>query len=209
MDMDIERDEVIERAVESLAVLPPRDVHAAARVMAAVRAHKAQRPSRLSLVMEWVRQPSLSIASAGMLAAAALVLGFFSRGSFRTVGEDEGARTLSKGQPTGEYPVAGSALIPASNNTESRAVPVPILFEARNAKSVVIVGDFNGWDATKTPMTRFGKDGPWTATLLAKPGRHIYAFLVDGTTLVADPRAPRARDLDYGGDASVLMVTPP
>ena len=31
----------------------------------------------------------------------------------------------------------------------------------------------------------------------------------DGTTLVADPRAPRAKDLDFGGDASVLMVTPP
>ena len=85
----------------------------------------------------------------------------------------------------------------------------PLVFDARNAKSVVVVGDFNGWDDTKTPMVRYGTDGPWTATVLAKPGRHVYAFLVDGTTLVADPRAPRAKDLDFGGDASVLMVTPP
>ena len=40
------------------------------------------------------------------------------------------------------------------------------------------------------------------------PGRHLYAFMVDGK-LVVDPRAPRARDLDYGGDASVLMVNTP
>ena len=74
---------------------------------------------------------------------------------------------------------------------------------------VVVVGDFNGWDESKSPMVRYGEDGPWTVTVLAKPGRHVYAFLVDGTTLVADPRAPRAKDLDFGGDASVLMVTTP
>jgi hypothetical protein len=56
-------------------------------------------------------------------------------------------------------------------------------------------------------MRRFGPDGPWTATVMAKPGRHVYAFLIDGVTIVADPRAPRARDMDYGGEASVLMVT--
>jgi hypothetical protein len=31
--------------------------------------------------------------------------------------------------------------------------------------------------------------------------------MVDGK-LVTDPRAPSTRDLDFGGDASVLMVTP-
>ncbi len=207
--MELERDELIERAAQALSTVPPRDAQAVSRVMAAVRAHKAQRPSRLALVIEWVRQPSLSVASAGALAAAALVLGFFSRGAFGKVGSDESARSTLEGQPTGEFPVAAGTIVPASNSNEVRAVPVPLVFEARNAKSVVIVGDFNGWDDSKTPMVRYGKDGPWTATVLAKPGRHVYAFLVDGTTLVADPRAPRAKDLDYGGDASVLMVTPP
>jgi hypothetical protein len=58
-------------------------------------------------------------------------------------------------------------------------------------------------------MKRFGREGPWTATVLATPGRHLYAFMVDGATLIPDPRAPRVRDLDYGGEASVLMVTAP
>jgi hypothetical protein len=207
--MELERDETIERAVQTLAVLPPRDAHAVSRVMAAVRARKVQRPSRLTLVLEWVRQPSLSVASATALAAAALVLGFFSRGAFGKAGSEESARSGLEGQPTGEFPVPAGTVVPASNSSEARAVPVPLVFEARNAKSVVIVGDFNGWDESKTPMVRYGKDGPWTATVLAKPGRHVYAFLVDGTTLVADPRAPRAKDFDYGGDASVMMVTPP
>ena len=58
-------------------------------------------------------------------------------------------------------------------------------------------------------MARVGDAGPWSATVFAKPGRHTYAFLVDGTTLVADPRAPRARSADFEGDASVMMVRTP
>ncbi len=207
--MDLERDETIERAAQALAVLPPSDAHAVARVMAAVRAHAARRPNRVALVVEWLRQPSLSVATAGALAAAALVLGFFSRGAFRNAGSDQSARATLEGQPTGEFAIPTGTARPASNSQEVRAVPVPLVFEARTASRVVVVGDFNGWDETQTPMVRYGTDGPWTATVFAKPGRHVYAFLVDGSTLVADPRAPRAKDLDYGGDASVLMVTPP
>ena len=60
--MELERDETIERVAQTLAVLPPRDAQAVSRVMTAVHAHKAQRPSRLTLVMEWMRQPSFSVA---------------------------------------------------------------------------------------------------------------------------------------------------
>ena len=87
-------------------------------------------------------------------------------------------------------------------------MPVQITFDAAGARSVSIVGDFNDWDSGASPLTRFGSNGPWTVTVNVMPGRHLYAFMVDGK-LVADPRAPRARDLDYGGDASVLMVNAP
>ena len=80
---------------------------------------------------------------------------------------------------------------------------------APQAEGVAVVGDFNGWDPSAAPMQRFGVDGPWTASVLVRPGRHTYAFLVDGTTLVADPRAARAKSVDYGGDASVMMVRTP
>ena len=201
--LDEPRDELIERVAAALAPLPSMDDRATARIMAAVRSRR--RPSRLKLVLAGMRDRSVSLASAGMLMAAALVLGFISRGAQTALrsDSDELATTTS-----GMHPVAVPA-VAAADRKDMQAAPVPLVFEGGNAQSVSIVGDFNGWDATASPMQRYGTDGPWTATILVKPGRHVYAFLVDGTTLVADPRAPHARDVDYGGDASVLMVSVP
>lgn len=202
-----EPDELIQRVARALGAMPAANPRATARILGAVRARRALAPSRFSRVADWMREPALSVASAGFLAAAALVVGFVTRGALKVL--DGAASGLTT---TAEMPVpAGPAqLQPAGNlRGEARAVAVPLVFEASDARTVSIVGDFNRWDATASPMKRFGPDGPWTATILAKPGRHIYAFLVDGSTLVADPRAPRVRDLDYGGEASVLMVTAP
>ncbi|HVT37581.1 MAG TPA: isoamylase early set domain-containing protein [Gemmatimonadaceae bacterium] len=199
-----ETDELIQRAARSLKALPATNPLANARIIAAVRARRAQTPSRIVQVAQWMREPTLSAASAAFLAAAALVVGFVAGGALRTADgtSPEIAATTERPVPPGPAPALSAA------NTHGD-VAVALLFEARNAKSVAVVGDFNNWDATSSPMKRFGSDGPWTTTVRAKPGRHVYAFLVDGTTVVADPRAPRARDLDYGGDASVLMVTTP
>lgn len=202
--MDAELDEVIGRVARSLAPLPAADPRATARIMAAVRARPSRRNSVIALFFERVRQPSLSMAGAGALAAAALVLGFVARPAIESISPADHAA-----QQTASVAAQPNDLVQASASHEARPVPVAIVFEARNAKSVSIVGDFNGWDATKSPMKRFGNNGPWTVSVSVKPGRHVYAFLVDGSTLVADPRAPRARDLDFGGDASVLMVTNP
>ncbi len=204
--MNDERDELIHRAVLALSPLPAVDARATARIVAAVRTRR--RPSRIVLAFALLRDRSVSLTSAGLLMAAALVLGFISRGSLTAVRGSSGNADLSL-SARGTVPAVTPAVPVVAGRRDAQAVPVPVVFEERNAKSVAIVGDFNGWDATATPMQRFGVDGPWSATILAKPGRHVYAFLVDGTTLMADPRAPRARDLDYGGDASVLMVPVP
>jgi len=203
--MNDERDELIERASLALRPLPRVNAMATARIVAAVRARRAQRPSALRLVLDGLSGRSLSLASAGALAAAALVIGFVTRGAI-------GARDDAAPPPVA--PATRGAEVPARPAADVagvvRAVPVPIVFSAApNATRVSVVGDFNSWDAAAAPMRRVGKDGPWTATVLARPGRHVYAFLVDGATLVADPRAPRAQDLDYGGAASVLMVVAP
>jgi hypothetical protein len=201
-----ERDELIERAARALRTLPLPNPMATARIVAAVRARGTQAPSRLTLALEWMREPSLSFASAGFLAAAALVVGFVARGAIGAI-SDAAPEVVAAPSPS----AAASPAFPAADvKGVAVAVPVPIaFFEAREAKQVAIVGDFNNWDASASLMKRVGVSGPWTATVLAKPGRHVYAFLVDGATLVADPRAPRARDLDYGGETSVLMVATP
>ncbi len=195
-----ERDELIERAARSLAGLPPVNPVAVMHIMSAVRARRAQRPSLVAQFAGWMRVPSLSMASASMLAAATLVIGFVSGGAFNGAASSVARVTGARGA----MPLVQVADVPA----ESRAVAVPMVFDAASAHTVSIVGDFNGWDPTTTPMQRFGADGPWTATVLAKPGRHLYALMVDGV-LTVDPRAPKANDKDYGGDASVLMVTKP
>ena len=201
-------DALIERAAQSMRALPPANPVATMRIMAAVRARRAARPSWYGQLFGWLREPSLSMATAGLLAAAALVVGFVTRGALTTMSRqtDEFAVQQPKSGSTINAPLRAASNRPVAGATA--AVPVSLVFEAAQAESVALVGDFNNWDATATPLHRFGANGPWTATVLATPGRHTYAFLVNGTTLVADPRAPRAKDPDYGTEASVLMVNP-
>jgi hypothetical protein len=195
-----ERDELIERVARSLRPLPAGDSRAAARIMAAVRDRRAPAPRRWMLALEWMSQPALSVASAGLLAAAALAIGFVTRGALSGL-DGTSSRPAST--------AVSAPLVATANEPRAvRPVPVQITFDAASAQRVSIVGDFNDWDSTASPLARFGSNGPWTVTVNVTPGRHLYAFMVDGK-LVVDPRAPRARDLDYGGDASVLMVNTP
>lgn len=72
------------------------------------------------------------------------------------------------------------------------------------AKSVALVGDFNGWggDSTKLDQT---KNGAWTASVPLRNGRHEYAFIVDGQHWVPDPLAPTSSD-EFDANSSVIMV---
>ena len=76
---------------------------------------------------------------------------------------------------------------------------------APGARGVAVVGDFNRWDRAATPLgARHG--GEWTADVPLTPGRHAYAFVVDGRRWVLDPAAPAERDPDFGRAHSVTVV---
>jgi 1,4-alpha-glucan branching enzyme len=75
-----------------------------------------------------------------------------------------------------------------------------------DAHDVSLVGDFNDWDESATPMAPRGADGIWSVTVPLAPGRYQYSFLVDGVTWVADPAAPRALEDDFGRPNSVVTV---
>ena len=77
---------------------------------------------------------------------------------------------------------------------------------APRAMHVSLVGDFNDWDATRTPMRRTGSEALWTVVVPLMPGRYHYAFFVDGSRWLADPSAPVARDDDFGAPSSVVTV---
>jgi hypothetical protein len=58
-------------------------------------------------------------------------------------------------------------------------------------------------------MTRDQASGLWSQTLALRPGRHIYAFVVDDSVWMRDPRTPAASDADFGRPGSVLLVGRP
>ena len=82
---------------------------------------------------------------------------------------------------------------------------VRFVLQADNARRVALVGDFNGWTAGATQMTPTARPGVWTVDVALPPGRHEYAFVVDGSRWMADPLATVQHD-DFGTESSVVTV---
>jgi hypothetical protein len=82
---------------------------------------------------------------------------------------------------------------------------VRFAISAPDARRVALVGDFNGW-AGGTELSASAVAGVWTITLPLPPGRHQYAFLIDGVRWVIDPTAVIVRD-DFGTETSVVTVS--
>ena len=74
-----------------------------------------------------------------------------------------------------------------------------------DARTVSLVGDFNGWRAEATPLAPAGSAKAWVVSVPLAPGRYEYAFIVDGKRWVADPYAPTRAD-DFDTDSSILSV---
>ena len=92
---------------------------------------------------------------------------------------------------------------PPAADTAATLVRFALL--APGAARVALVGDFNRWNPSATPL-RAGRDGrTWEVRVPLTPGRHVYAFVVDGG-LRADPAAPRTADDDFGAPSSVVLV---
>jgi len=79
---------------------------------------------------------------------------------------------------------------------------------APHAARVALVGSFNDWNPRATPLVRETATGKWVVSLRLAPGRHVYAFVVDGD-VTTDPSAPRAADDDFGSANSVVFVSSP
>lgn len=171
-------DDALNRMIDRLREPVEMDPRLDARVM--VRVASRGFGARAALAWEWLRRPRAvaisPIAGLGLAAAAAVLIWVLP------------ART-----PRSLAPPAGDV------------IPVQFVVVAPGAESVSLVGDFNDWDARLSPM-RADRDGRlWTVTIPLPPGRHRYAFLVNGARWLADPSAPRAPD-DFGTPSSVVTV---
>lgn len=85
---------------------------------------------------------------------------------------------------------------------------VRFVFVDPGAKRVELVGDFNEWAKGTTQLTHSGAPGVWTVSVPLSPGRHEYAFIINGSRWVADPFAPKSSD-DFGTESSVIRVGTP
>ena len=102
-------------------------------------------------------------------------------------------------------PVASRAASTAGRDTVQI---VRFVFVDPRATSVEVVGDFNEWARGRTELGRSGAPGVWAVSVPLSPGRHEYAFIINGSRWVADPLAVKSSD-DFGTESSVIRVGTP
>lgn len=77
--------------------------------------------------------------------------------------------------------------------------------DAPAAASVMLVGDFNGWNLAATPM-RCMPDGRWMIGLELSHGHHQYQFIVDGEPKL-DPKAAGVTRNERNQAVSLVAVS--
>ncbi|HEU4364019.1 MAG TPA: isoamylase early set domain-containing protein [Candidatus Krumholzibacteria bacterium] len=74
------------------------------------------------------------------------------------------------------------------------------------AKSVAVVGSFNGWSPRDHKLQK-RDDSTWEITLSLAPGRYAYRFLIDQKKQVLDPSTKLTEPDGFGGQNSVVIVS--
>jgi hypothetical protein len=185
-------DELIARIAADLRATPALDDAFTTRVMAEVASLPPHGGGLLAGAGRWLRRPlTLRVSPLAALALAAALVALL---VWRSAGEREMA-------PPPEPAGAAPGVLLARHG----ATVVQFVLVAPEATTVALVGDFNDWDPAATPL-RAAAGGAWTAALRLPPGRHRYAFVVDGVRWLADPAAPPAPDDDFGSPGSVVTV---
>jgi hypothetical protein len=186
-----EHDPILARVVDTLKEPVRLDPDLNRRVMAEVEQlpPPTARDSHTPSLLSWLRQrrtfqmsPLSGLAAAAVLATLILVSWM--------VG------------PRGTT-MPGDAAVRLSEKLSEQLTQFVLV--APEAASVAVVGDFNDWSFSATPLVRQAKDGVWWVTLPLPPGRYRYAFLVNGTNWRGDPSAPTADD-EFGRPNSVVTI---
>ncbi|HEY9427941.1 MAG TPA: isoamylase early set domain-containing protein [Gemmatimonadaceae bacterium] len=203
-ELDTDRARRLDPAIEALRIDVP--VRSAWResVLREVEALPTPRRSRLSLVRNgnpvptktergpWWRSPWTTAAIAAALLVMASVLVY---------------RASARQTPDSVAESSPHPSIDAAAATHAAAVRIEERFSiaAPGAGQVSLVGDFNQWHPGVTPLRPMGDGRTWEIELALPPGRHVYAFVVDGK-IVPDPAAPRAAEDDFGIPNSVAII---
>ncbi|WP_319761087.1 hypothetical protein [Maridesulfovibrio sp.] len=93
-------------------------------------------------------------------------------------------------------------------NQQANVVSVRFEFNAPagEVKNVAVIGSFNEWSAESSTMRYDQKDRVWIYETNLKPGDHEYVFLVNGNTVIPDPKAVYYRKDGFGSVNSIVSV---
>jgi 1,4-alpha-glucan branching enzyme len=94
---------------------------------------------------------------------------------------------------------------PGASAPATSTVLVRLVVVQPAARSVHVVGDFNGWSPSQTPLEA-APGGAWSVTIPLSPGRYQYMFVVDDTLWIGDPFAAEQTDDGFGSRNAVLDV---
>lgn len=162
----------------------------AARVMAAVKPKKQGVFTRLRRWLE--SRPMLGWEFGGAALAASLL--------FVTLAP----QTLPL--PAGGLPHVPSAMTPVAHAPGGNDGSLQFSLYAPQARSVALIGDFNGWGSTAEVKLKPAANGMWSVAVSLPAGRYQYAFLLDGQRWVTDPRAERRVNDDFGRQNAVITI---
>lgn len=192
MSDDLNRDEAF---AEQLAAPLRAEIHAEAsfeaRVMSAVHAVVRAEALEAERSLErswWLRPITVRLTPIASLAIAAGLAGLLVVGTY--------VRFDAMSSRTGPAAAVDTVHI------------VRFVLVDRSAQRVALVGTFNAWQKTATPLHATVVDGVWSVNVPLPVGRHEYAFVVwDGKTerWVADPTTASQMD-DFGTESSIIAV---
>lgn len=221
MHDDARDDDLLMQQVRAaLAPMPSVNRRAIANILATVAQRQPTRVQRLQAQWEELLA-NFNISTSSLLrgaafASVAVVIGFVARGAIGDRSDNAAPAVTAATDAAPSDRTTPSIAAPtlqrvdgATDRSELR-VPMQFVLDAREvpaATQLSVVGDFNDWQVTATPMTLGG--GVWSVSLPMTQGRHVYAFVVNGKDWIADPRAPRTRDADFGRPSSVVIVQTP
>lgn len=95
---------------------------------------------------------------------------------------------------------------PIAEMVHTQTKSVNFILDWPAAEKVAVMGSFNRWQPEQYPMHRNPSDGTWQLTIKLQPGRHAYAFVIDGSQVISDPHALWGQDDGFGARNSILTI---
>lgn len=89
---------------------------------------------------------------------------------------------------------------------QGNRVPVALALRFPEARTVAVIGSFNGWQPETCTLKSVDGEPHWTITLMLRTGRYEYAFVVDGEKIIPDPGAGLREDDGFGNQNAILFV---